>query len=130
MIRCPQCGYKNKDGTRYCEDCGATLIKEKSPFIEAEPLDAPTLDDTTNPDPDEEGKPKNDMLCVLAFAGSVINLMACGLFGVPVLALSIAAYQKAKKTDNPGKSYALYGIILSAISIVGFMMYAAMSRKN
>lgn len=25
MIKCPQCGTKNRDDSRYCEDCGATL---------------------------------------------------------------------------------------------------------
>ena len=25
MVKCPQCGTKNSDSSRYCEDCGATL---------------------------------------------------------------------------------------------------------
>ena len=29
MIKCPQCGTKNRDNSRYCEDCGATLKYDK-----------------------------------------------------------------------------------------------------
>lgn len=46
MIKCPECGFENKDGAKFCSDCGARLPEK----IEAENVIQPVVQDASVPE--------------------------------------------------------------------------------
>ncbi|SCW56723.1 Double zinc ribbon [Ruminococcaceae bacterium YRB3002] len=135
MIRCPQCGTKNKEDSRYCEDCGATLKKDSTVNLYDEPVDAPlykTDPETFKSDADSPEVNKKDILCISALIISIFNMAGCGLLSIPGLIFAVYAYNKAKKENLKGERLALVAVILSGLSILYFvfMVFAVLTENN
>ena len=128
MVKCPQCGYRNKDGVIRCDDCGATLVKmpidtgireEKS-----EPLSMPVIG--ASPEYTRQSGQKQNAAPFNAnvLAGLVLSVLCLFTYGmtiIPALIFTILGYRTAKNNDDER------GMKLSRISfaILGFATFVA-----
>lgn len=110
MVKCPQCGYRNKDGVIRCDDCGATLVKmpmdtgmrddDEKKF---EPVSFPVVAVTP-----EYTKKSNESLYSAPSGGtavaglilSIISLFTYGITCIPALICVIMGYRTAKMNDD------------------------------
>lgn len=145
MYKCPQCGKRNKDDARFCDDCGATLRKEMPESVydrdsgsvkmvdSSEPLSAPIdyskkikLDFGSRSDYGSGTGPsvnKNSTINVFAFAISLLSLFMCfGCLSPVSLVLSIIAFSMAKKENDHVTGLPLVALILSICGTFEFMM--------
>ena len=132
MIRCPQCDAKNKDGSTYCEDCGATLNKSTVHVYDA-PVDAPLYKTDPSKSEGEFDAGSNgrfDMLCLISFIMSLLGMSACGIFSPLTLIMCIVAYVRANKNGLKGSKLALTGIIISSVCILGLIVIVFASGSD
>ncbi len=135
MYKCPQCGKKNKDDARYCEECGATLKKEPVENLydrdsgsvtmvdSDQPLSAPVdysrrtvLDFSSNSSSagSTSSSSGGQTINVFAFVLSLMSLFMCfGCLSPIGLILSIIAFNSAKKSNERVSGLPLVALILS-----------------
>ncbi len=145
MYKCPQCGKKNKDDARYCDECGATLKKEpvenfydrdsgSVTMVDSDaPLAAPvdyskrTVFDF-RPDPSSRGSSSSgssskQTINVLALVLSLLSLFMCfGCLSPVGLILSIVAFTSAGKSNERVSGLTVAALILSIIGTLELLM--------
>lgn len=140
-MKCPNCGAKNKNGNKYCEECGAKLVsdemREKSLQMAGNAgvmlgaaarqmrLEADYSDDTVIPE-----RKFNAIMIGVVLWGLVINVFLCKtvgdvyayinpvLFMVLYLVLAIGGTIIAAKSDDPLVSFLGYNMIVVPFGLV------------
>ena len=110
MKYCEHCGKEIKEGSSFCDSCGAAVAKEEK----SQPVEGQVVNNTNTTTPTTKDN------TVLAFVLSIIGALCCTYCAIPGLILSIQALQQMKdgKISSKNKWMAIVGIVLSAIGIV------------
>ena len=110
MKYCEHCGKEIKEGSEFCESCGAAVTKKEN----NQPVEGQVVNNTNPTTPTTKDN------TVLAFVLSIIGALCCTYCAIPGLILSIQALQQMKdgKISSKNKWMAIVGIVLSAIGIV------------
>ena len=151
MIRCTQCGTKNKDDSRYCEDCGATLkydkpvqmydrdeddgsvvlVDHESGGVEV-PVIRPSRTGVRTIPSVQYGTGGNTKqgaqgLAVVAFVMSLVALVMCyGFLSFVPFILGIVAMTKYRNEDGSVNRMALIAVILSSVGMfISFLVIVA-----
>lgn len=76
-------------------------------------------------DPYAQGKPVGtNGKAIAAMVTSIAGLIFCGLPSIVGLILGIIAMRETKRTGQEGHGMALAGVIVGALSVVGWLLYA------
>lgn len=147
MAFCSNCGTNNNNGSKFCSVCGRPLPEASQPVQQAVPqgfqqIPAPPAGfvpvESENPLPKDFtpiqpvyaqpitqpvqkpiNRPKSNGFCNAGLAFSIIGLGTLGLTSPIGLILSVIGFFTAKKKNQPGAGKAMFGMISSALIIIG-----------
>ncbi len=125
---CTNCGAEISDGYAFCEQCG-TPVDEQGKATgnqkKAEPATGTPVNvynNTTVVQPK-----KSNGMAIAGFVTSLVNMfLCCGSISLISLILSIVGAVKAKDCDGNGKGLAIAGIIISAVMMLGWLVYVVL----
>lgn len=101
---CKKCGAELEDGVLFCSKCG-------------QKIDGETQEETIHVDHTSGSSSSSyNGVCI---AGFVLSFF----FGLLGLIFSIVGLNSAKRSGQKGKELAIAGIVISAVSIVGYVIY-------
>ena len=109
---CPNCGFKNEEGSTYCGNCG-TNMNVKTTIV------YPNENATTNND-------KYNGMAIAGFVLSIVNIWFGAIFvvGVIGLILSVMGNNQIKQNGGKGKGLAVAGIVINIITLsLYFLVY-------
>ena len=107
---CANCGNSLKEDENFCSSCGTPVLESVS-----------SVENTSTPisTPDE----KKNVIALVGFISSIVSsTICCGSLNIITLILSIIGLVEAKKYNNDGKSFAIAGIVISAIMLILFVL--------
>lgn len=114
---CKFCGKEIEDGSKFCPDCGKSLIEEEitppEPATDSKQSDAPA---------EKKKEGEWNVLSIVAFCitmGAVLQILSFGgLTYIATLVLGIIALNQIKKDPSQqGKGFAVATVIISAVSL-------------
>ena len=122
---CTNCGAEISEGYAFCEQCG-TPVDEKGNAHgnnnKASQGNGGTPVNVYNNTVIQQKK--GNGLAVAGFVISLVNaILCCGSFSLISLIFSIVGVVKAKDCNGEGKGLAIAGIIISALCMVGWLIY-------
>ena len=139
---CPNCGTQNPDDVKFCANCGAALsvdvnaasspapaaayAAQSVPVSEyaSQPASYPAPAVTCVPPAPalapvvEIPAPKQNVLCTVAFFGSLASISLLGTTALPFLIVSIIGFISAIKNKENGIGYAIAGMIITGILVL------------
>ncbi|MCR5059877.1 MAG: DUF4190 domain-containing protein [Saccharofermentans sp.] len=125
MIKCPSCGFENNDGTKFCNECGASLNSTQENTTVAETITPPPQQTNNNKKP--QNYKKTDNMSIVGLCLGILSMLfilistarILGFLGAIIgLVFSIAGLAKIKKTGMAGKGLATAGLVLSSVAII------------
>ena len=126
---CTNCGAEISDGYAFCEQCGtpvdeqgkATTTHKKVESASGTGTPVNVYNNTV-----VQQKRSNGM-AIAGFITSLVNMfICCGSISLISLILSIVGVVKAKDCDGDGKGLAIAGVIISAIMMLGWLVYVVL----
>lgn len=134
-IFCGNCGNKIKNGEEFCDKCGTKVVVPEKRQNNVIIKDEKTIEKNDEDDTNIADKPiivedklinveKNDTN-VFALAGMIMgicNIFCCGAFSLFGLAFSILGLVKSNKSNDNGRGFAITGIILNGIFVIGVII--------
>ncbi len=104
---CRNCGKELKAEYNVCPNCGCVINNDNIP--------ASKVDVTLKKE--KVSRPPMSAMAIVGFVFGILGFESCAILSIPGLILSIIAFNQIKKGGYRGKSFALAGIITSAISL-------------
>ena len=104
---CPNCGFKNEEGSAYCGNCGSNMNVK-----------------TTISYPNNDVNEKYNPWAIAGFVLSLVNIFmgATLLPGILGLVFSSMGNSQIKEVGGKGKGLAIAGIIISIVSLAGYIL--------
>ena len=110
---CPNCGFKNEEGSVYCANCG-TNMKVRTTIV--------------YPNEETVNNEKYNPWAIAGFILSLVNILIGATFIPGVLGLIFSAMGNSQIANNGGKGrgLAIAGLVISIISLAGYFLLFAL----
>lgn len=122
--RCYNCNQKIEDSTLVCPNCGKNVYDENGNLNRPKVLYE--LGDKQSTFTSGDSNLQTNKFALAGFILSIISVFTNGLFLWLGLIFSIIGLIDCKQRNQKGKTYAIIGIVISAIYIILGIIFAAL----
>ena len=121
---CGRCGTNNEDNARFCSECGADLspvnpaavpVQQVQPVQPIQPSPAVVPIAPTH-------STKTNVMCIVGFFGALSSIVMMGATSPVFFIISLIGLIKCNKTKEPGRGYAIAGIIITSVLMGTFII--------
>ena len=127
---CGRCGTQNEDNARFCSECGADLSPVNPAAVPVQPAQPVQYAHPVQPiQPSPAVVPiapthstKTNVMCIVGFFGALTSIVMMGVTSPVFFIISLIGLIKTNKTKEPGRGYAIAGIIITSVLMFTYII--------
>jgi hypothetical protein len=121
---CCKCGAQNDDNAIFCSECGLRFRPDNYDAVPVQPVQP---GQPIQPSPAvvpilPTHSTKNNVMCLVGFYGALSSIVMMGSTSPVFFIISLIGLIKCNKTKEPGRGYAIAGIIITSVMMGTFIV--------